>query len=337
MAERKKGSGYEDVKRYVLENIRNRECLEDPFVRIISDDIAAAIGISGQAVRKHLALLLQRGVFVRQGRFQYAQKRSEMAPIPFLQSSGKLQYGCDTVAIPLQNDFSTPDSATVASPPSCNTVAIELQNGCDTVAICSKKELQEKTNEKNKERCVDFLGDWVDVTDSGFLQVHAQAVKLFNRYGAGIRKGTSPALINRFCAGLTLGIPLITFQELEEQLKEAEQETALFDSFKGFGKQSGIRRPYIRIANYLKKCFEAAGWVWTACTSPFEFRLKKAHQYAKTTPTFPQLESTIKPQTGSAAQFSDRLDPSGTDHARLPSAVVQLAESFRIDGKKPPD
>lgn len=332
-----KTGGCDQVREYVLDRLRERNCPEDPFVRITSDEIAEAIGISGQAVRKHLAALLERGVFFRQGRSLYSLSQY---PPSFPQPSERLQNGCDTVAFELQNGCVMPPTD---SAPSCDTVALGLRNGCETVAFCTKSKYQEKEIKINKEKCVDFLGDWVDVSDERYLKAHAYAERMFNRYGAGVRKGTSPALINRFVAGFALGIPLINFPELEEQLKEAEKETALYESFKGFGKQSGIRRPYVRIARYLKKCFEAAGWIWTPCTSPFEFRLKRAHKLKKATPIFPELESEIKPQPGSTTVFQDGWT-SNTPQERLPvpaenpqvrDATKLLADSFRIPPAKP--
>ena len=323
MSERKKGSGYEDVKQYLFDRLRERECPEDPFVRITGQEIAEATGITSQTANEHVRTLVQRRIIYRERRYYFSLSSCGNLPTTFPEPSENLPATCPPSPVACPSTFSEPSENLLRT----------FSEGCD----CSKKEYQEKTNKTNKEKCVDFLGDWVDVTEERFVQIHAQALKLFNRYGAGIRKGTSPALINRFCAGLVLEIPLITFPELEEQLKEAEQETALFESFKGFGKQSGIRRPYIRIANYLKKCFEAAGWVWTPCTSPFEFRLKKAHKHPKATPVFPQLEPDIKPQAGSALLFGDRLDPMQAENARLSPAVGKLAESLGINGKKPPD
>lgn len=132
-----------------------------------------------------------------------------------------------------------------------------------------------------------------------FKQLEHRATKLFNRYGAGIRQGTSPTLIHRFVAGLILRIPLITFEELEEQLKQAEQEANIFKAFQGIGKRPGVYQPYVHISNYLKKCFEAAGWGWSPCTSPFDSRLKNEHRKKarNRNPRFPTIENELKRNT----------------------------------------
>lgn len=72
MSQRKKGNGYEDVRRYVLDRIVNRECLEDPFVRISGQEIAETAGISPQSVNEHLRTLIRRGVIRRDRRFYFA-------------------------------------------------------------------------------------------------------------------------------------------------------------------------------------------------------------------------------------------------------------------------
>lgn len=72
MPQRKKGSGYEDVRRYILDRIRNRECPEDPFVRIAGHEIAEAAGITPQSVGEHVRTLIRRGVIVRDRRVYFA-------------------------------------------------------------------------------------------------------------------------------------------------------------------------------------------------------------------------------------------------------------------------
>ncbi len=54
---RKKGNGFEDVKRYVLER-----CAGTGVAKITTAEIGAAVGISPQAAHKHLQTLLSLGV-----------------------------------------------------------------------------------------------------------------------------------------------------------------------------------------------------------------------------------------------------------------------------------
>ena len=224
----------------------------------------------------------------------------------------------------------------------------ELSRNVSETSPDSKKEYQEKTNQIKKEKCVNFLGEWVDSTSEEYRKAHDYATKLFNRHGAGVRKGTNPKLISRFVAGFMLKIPLINFQELEEQLKEAEQETAQYESYKGFGKRSGIRRPYIRMANYLKKCFEAAGWIWTKLDTPFETRLKRAHQQPPAAPVFQQIQTeqeAAKPVPASQSVMSIPTEtqileaepmPLGSSERKpLPVNVDKIIEQLSF--KLPPD
>lgn len=71
MSQRKKGNGYEEVRRYILERIENRKCRQDPFVRISGREVAEAAGISPQAVNEHIRTLIRRGVIRRDGRFYF--------------------------------------------------------------------------------------------------------------------------------------------------------------------------------------------------------------------------------------------------------------------------
>lgn len=337
--DRKKGTGYNEVRACVLGCLYNRNYSKDPYIRINSEEIADAIGITPQAVNIHIREMVRRGLIIRSRRFYFALPDENMpvnvpenASRPIQRDSGELSETFpktfsqeSSVCTSSQHDFQ--DFLTSFSDISDNFLNSfsERLGTFSESKMCSKKRNQEKEKENKKEKSeneieiatevaneknVDLLGDHVDPNSEDYLKAHQLATKLFNRFGAGVRKGTSPVLINRFVAGLLLKIPLINFPELEEQLRLAEQETAKYESFKGFGKQTGIRRPFIQIANYLKQCYEAAGWTWTACSSPFEFRLKKAHAKKtseETTPIFPTIEKEIQaslPTPGTKSIFA---------------------------------
>lgn len=70
---RKKGNGYEEVKRYILERWRNREHPEETYVRITGAEMAEAIGISAQMVNDHIRRMIRRGEIVRRRRCYFGR------------------------------------------------------------------------------------------------------------------------------------------------------------------------------------------------------------------------------------------------------------------------
>lgn len=160
-----------------------------------------------------------------------------------------------------------------------------------------KKEYQERKEEKERKKHVCNLGEWVDSRSDSFQEARQKANALFNAHLAGIKRGTDPALIKRFVAGYLLGIPCVDFENLQIELKEAEAKYLDYESYRGFGQRTGIRKPFVHIAAYLRKCFEKDGWEWEECHSPLEVRLKKAHakRASNPTPFLPGLEEKHAP------------------------------------------
>lgn len=369
-SERRNNCSYEKVRDYVIEQIRIRNCPEDPFVRISSDDIASVIGIAPSVARTHLRKLIDYGIIFRKNRTFYALRvRTGQTTSPnefFAPKSERVSCRCgetmfsgasaETPETFLKPGGNQAQICRESQEPSANLPETKRKPGGDQSQIYresqesfanlpetflkpsgnqshdSKKELQERKEKKEKEKIVDLLGDWVDSTSPEYIKIHRQATTLFNKYSAGVRRGTSPALINRFVAGCMLEIPLVNFEELEDQLRQAEKEFLLYESFRGTGKRLGIRRPFVRIASYLKKCFEADGWLWSKLTSPFEHRLKRAHRAKQATPVFPQMEddSKLQPNSKTSTTFSDSRPPSA------PPAPPQKKPAQREAGKQNP-
>lgn len=352
MEKRKKGNGYEEVKCFITQCLRDRPNPQDPFVRLTGEEIAQAVGISAQSVNEHIRNLVRNGAFHRERRCYFSDPPSAPVGFPaacdtppdlpatFPQPSGNLPGTFPQPSEKVPVAFSQPSGNLPATfPQPSENLLRRLPEGSEY----SKKEYQEKQEKIEKEKIVDHLGDWVNCADENYLKTLRRATALFNKYGAGVRKGTSPALINRFAAGSVLEIPLVNFEELEEQLKQAEQEFLVYESFRGFGRRAGIRRPFVRIANYLKKCFEAAGWTWTKLGSPFEHRLKRAHRQNSETPIFPQMERDLKLRAGSttSAAFTGERQPPVPTETGPPgasktnaAAIGQLIEQAGI-GKMP--
>jgi DNA-binding MarR family transcriptional regulator len=64
---RKQGAGYEAVRDAVLEQIENRSCKADLFVRINGEELGARVDLPPAAARRHLRELVRRGVICRDG------------------------------------------------------------------------------------------------------------------------------------------------------------------------------------------------------------------------------------------------------------------------------
>lgn len=135
---RKKGRGYEEVLECLIDRIQNRPCTNDLFVHVPSGEIAESIGISGQAVRKHLAVILQRGICVRRGRSSYAIRASLDAKDALLPKSDEILNSGGASTTSLSNKVPTYPPAN----PDCNE-GIE-RNGILESGV--EKQLQEKMN-----------------------------------------------------------------------------------------------------------------------------------------------------------------------------------------------
>lgn len=66
-----KRDGFERVRECILCRIDDRENAADPWVKIKAEEIAAGIGISPQAVNKHIRALVDSGVLARERRFYF--------------------------------------------------------------------------------------------------------------------------------------------------------------------------------------------------------------------------------------------------------------------------
>ena len=352
---RKKGNGYEEVKLYVLDRLRHRLHPGDPFVRIVGEEIARAVGITPQSANEHVRALVRHGVFHRERRCYFSECRVPPPPgvspvasnaqvlsvaMPgtesettwtfpignlrrmFTDADGNVHLVFSGAARPptegsenLPGTFTEPDDRV---PESSETFSESSQTKKDYKEERKKEKDKEK---KEREKNVDDLGKWVDTHDEGYRRTYQRAVLLFDQYGAGTEQGTSPKLINRFAAGYTLNVPLVTFEELEEQLKLAVREYADYESFRGYGRRSGIRKPFVRIACYLKKCFVADGWTWTKFQSSFDQRLKDAHQDVQA--TFPQFASGTPPVSVAKTDGVERLETPPHLPPPLPSVPPQ--------------
>jgi len=312
---RKKGNGYEEVKQYVLRRLHERPHPDDPFVRIVGEEIGQAVGITSQTANEHVRALVRHGVFHRERRCYFSESRASAPhssspppsvspcsvnlPMPAMPSGDDPQETETTWTLPMGNllRIFTDGSGNVHlvfagvrqpsqnDPVNLQTTFTESQDGfCEgSRTFCEgsqhhKKEYQERKEKTEKKKIVSELSRWIDVKDELYQRYYRQASTLFDKYGAGLRNGTSPMLVSRFVAGFMLKVPLVNFEELEEQLKEAQKEHLEYMNYNGYGRRQGIRKPFVRIANYLKKCFEADGWEWTKVHPPFEQRLKRAHQ-----------------------------------------------------------
>lgn len=328
---RKKGTGYEAVKEYVLDRLRRRT--DKSFLRIAGEEIARAVGISPQMVNRYVRELVRERIFHRERRCYYGEARSvpsvdrsvasepltaacessaDCTPVPFtagdvspansvmiptddlrgtfIDVSGKKYYVFRSSA---QVSRTVSGNVPTSFPKISETGDFNVPETSTDVRETSeapKKELQEIQNKKT--RTVNELGDYVDCKEELYLRIQGKATAMFNRYGAGVKRGTNQYLINRFVAGCRLDIPLIDFEELESQLKQAEKEYREYESWSGFGKRTGIPKPFVRIARYLKICFEAAGWTWTKLTPPLEQRAKAANRNRQPVP--PRIDGEVE-------------------------------------------
>lgn len=77
----KKGNGYERVRRYILDRLRNREYPEDKFVRITGSEISDAVGISAQSVNEHVRRMIRCGEIVRKRRCYFCTTVPSSEPL----------------------------------------------------------------------------------------------------------------------------------------------------------------------------------------------------------------------------------------------------------------
>ena len=81
-------------------------------------------------------------------------------------------------------------------------------------------------------------------------------------------RGVSPDLIDRIALGITEKIPGFLVEKLIEIKKEAERDRKLGE----------IKCRWILIAQYARRCYEAAGYEWTPCRTALRIRIDNNQQ-----------------------------------------------------------
>ncbi len=363
---RKKGNGYDEVRDYVLGRLRDRA--SGTFVRILGEEIARAIEISPQTANEHVRALVRVGEFHRERRCYFAARppappespgsakeppaRSEPLPadettwtVPvgnllriFTDAEGNVHLVFCGGRQPSEKTPTNLPATFAESSEASSEGSRRFPEGSQE----TKKESQEIKNEIKKAlKSVSDLGKYVDVNGEHYRRTKKKATDLFNRYGAGVKRGTNPSLINRFVAGFLLGIPLITFEELEDQLKQAEREHLEYESWRGFGKRTGIRRPFVRIAHYLQQCFEADHWTWTKLAPPLTQRLNAAHRALQDNLPHADADRTALPAPARSSLATPGMPTLPPEHPppdgkpSIPSWIGHMIDESGI-GRRPP-